>query len=409
MSNIIFYGAGAEAQKNIAKWESEGLVPVCFADADERKHYTKYAGYDILPLDEAITRYPDYLLYLVVGREKLRIVMDSLAKRGIPAERIKVANGVEWRKGCPCMGRMIGYTSSLNTCISWAYAKKIEISGDFETDISKYNGYCNQMLDDWRNGRPTHCDGCNNLREDFWEVKPKIGLLDIGTGKDGHYCNFRCIYCSIPKHTERAQFNERRRYIMSLMRYIYSISPDPSEVTISYAMGEISVTPNIDELISFWRDSGFRVSIVSNASVFNDNIADFLKDCNAVMHTSIDAGTKETFAQIKGFDMFGQVVSNLKRYSDNGAEIQLKYIMLDGVNNNEEDVCGFLDIAAGIKAEVFLSSDHHRTKQRLSDNALEMCMFFINECLPRGLAKPHIMREYFHRDDLQHIEQAKYR
>ena len=62
---IMFYGAGRYAADNLERWLSEGLIPVCFIDADEEKHNAlfpfdsnyKGAKFEILSLSEAIKKY----------------------------------------------------------------------------------------------------------------------------------------------------------------------------------------------------------------------------------------------------------------------------------------------------------------------------------------------------------------
>lgn len=62
--------------------------------------------------------------------------------------------------------------------------------------------------------------------------------------------------------------------------------------------------------------------------------------------TSPDAGTRETYKKIKQVDCFDRFVSNLKKYPlDKVISFQMKYIFLDGINDNKEDVDGFCEIA----------------------------------------------------------------
>ncbi len=93
--NAIFYGAGREARDKSDIWISNGLTPVCFADADANKHYTKFfpggeasLGYDILPLAEALGKYPDAPVAIAVGHERIDAVKDYLLRAGIAESRI---------------------------------------------------------------------------------------------------------------------------------------------------------------------------------------------------------------------------------------------------------------------------------------------------------------------------------
>lgn len=89
MASIIFYGAGQNAREKIEYWIEQGLEPVCFVDGDIKKQHTYFDKWEILPLFEALTRYPDYILYCTQIASSLGEVRNYLVKLGIPEERIK--------------------------------------------------------------------------------------------------------------------------------------------------------------------------------------------------------------------------------------------------------------------------------------------------------------------------------
>lgn len=93
MSSIIFYGAGQNAHEKISYWIKQGLEPVCFADGDVKKQYTYFDKWEILPLLEAISRYPDYEIYCTQTSACLGEVYNYLIKIGVPKERIKMCEG----------------------------------------------------------------------------------------------------------------------------------------------------------------------------------------------------------------------------------------------------------------------------------------------------------------------------
>lgn len=93
MASLIFYGVGRNAQENIEKWINEGFMPVCFSDADITKHYTKFEQWDVLPLLEAIQKYPDYEVYCTQNSYSLPQVHGFLLSVGIPDEKIHFFEG----------------------------------------------------------------------------------------------------------------------------------------------------------------------------------------------------------------------------------------------------------------------------------------------------------------------------
>lgn len=89
MSDIIFFGTGRNARENFDKWIGQGLSPVCFADGHAKNHYKAFGGLEVLPLLEAIRRYPDYVLYCTQHPMNLGEIYSFLLGVGIPRERIK--------------------------------------------------------------------------------------------------------------------------------------------------------------------------------------------------------------------------------------------------------------------------------------------------------------------------------
>lgn len=59
MKHVIFYGAGQNAKIKYQNWIKEGLMPVCFVDADINKQHTLFDKWEILSLYEALNKYPN--------------------------------------------------------------------------------------------------------------------------------------------------------------------------------------------------------------------------------------------------------------------------------------------------------------------------------------------------------------
>lgn len=89
MADMIFYGAGQNARRHLDEWKTKGCIPVCFADADIRKQHTFFDGIEILPILEAINKYPDYEMICTQAPFALEEVRQYLLALGIPEERIR--------------------------------------------------------------------------------------------------------------------------------------------------------------------------------------------------------------------------------------------------------------------------------------------------------------------------------
>jgi adenine C2-methylase RlmN of 23S rRNA A2503 and tRNA A37 len=79
------------------------------------------------------------------------------------------------------------------------------------------------------------------------------------------------------------------------------------------------------------------------------------------------------------------------------------YILLDGVNDNHDDVSEFVKLANTIGANVSLSCNQRSVSERLSKRATEAAGLFIVNCRGYGIT-PTITPENFNAKDLKNIE-----
>lgn len=86
-------------------------------------------------------------------------------------------------------------------------------------------------------------------------------------------CNWKCKHCYLPEHTSFGLTFEELKKILYDFREI-------GVHKIIYTGGEIFTRKDTIDIIEFSRYLGFSVSILSNASLINEDIARRLKDCN---------------------------------------------------------------------------------------------------------------------------------
>jgi len=93
---------------------------------------------------------------------------------------------------------------------------------------------------------------------------------------------------------------------------------------------------------------------------------------------SIDAGTSETWHNVKGFDNFNIVNTNLKKYranSNHSEQIHLKYILILGVNTHEHDYIGVVKIMKELGINHLILSCDIRGKYKRSKKEIDELVF----------------------------------
>ena len=187
------------------------------------------------------------------------------------------------------------------------------------------------------------CKGCKRLEYNDWDTSEKVTYVNFS-----YYpapCNCKCIYCNVWGYLNNSYKNCKEDIIIPKFLEIVSelrsrdLFSDKCEVQIS--PGEITIHPYKEELLDAL--PGFRYRIFTNASTYDKKIAEVLQRGKSEVFVSLDSGTRETYNKVKGMDCFEKVIANLKRYNEDGT-VFLKYILLPGINDSDEDIAGFLDI-----------------------------------------------------------------
>ena len=131
-------------------------------------------------------------------------------------------------------------------------------------------------------------------------------------------CNLRCTMCvthsdfidhshldKYPKHFDLDQYKSILDQMAPYKEFM-SIAPQ--------FQGEPFMSPHIHEMISYAREKGFCVGFTSNATLWSDEIIDFLIDQEVNnLCVSLDGATKDTYEQVRIGAKFETVVGNLNK------------------------------------------------------------------------------------------------
>ena len=405
----LFYGAGHNARLNINRWISEGNTPVCFVDMDIDKQREPfiindqaYQAFDVLSLQDAILRYPDYELYLTQTTLNLLDITNTLISQGIPKERIKYCEQVEYCKRCHSLGTMIMPVENgkkIVACCTPKIAPKYNSSGNIEKDINILSEKCSEIISKLKNGLQTTCDNCPELTYGMYLTNPKISILNLSSNFKNDACNFKCIYCSFDDRKTNTLTKETSSYFDSAYDVLKTIGKDSSIKTIDLNNGEITCSPHCEEIINILKNNDFMGNILTNASIYKQGIADLLASRKFTIGASLDAGTAETFAKVKGVDCFDRVVKNLKKYAATGGTIYLKYVFLENINDNINDIDHFLSIAREIADKSNIKFSIDMFSGLCSDKIIKMIYYFIDKCKDMGMT-PQPVLNTFQREDV---------
>lgn len=320
---------------------------------------------------------------ILSGKEQCKHDFLLLCQIGVNPYCISFYENFEWRKGCSFLGQFLWFGRSYYRSCVYRRGEflNIDYSGNILDDFKRIQHYWHETINHWRKNEPTPCDGCVILKEKLWPRKTELKSLSLYGGFKGERCNFHCCYCDAKENLKKA--NEEGITMVDAINTFLKINN--KDLLIALSAGEITVSPYKDDIFSILRANKIKTSIFSNGLIYDDSIYISLRDYNGSLNISLDAGTQETFYKIKGSIYYQKVIDNISKYSESNGKIELKYIFLEGINDNINDVNGFLAICEKYATSVRVSCNKFQYKKRLSNNTFVLIQHIIDRCKSNSL------------------------
>jgi len=350
-SKIVFYGAGGYAEDNFESLNQK-YAPVAFGDNDPRKQGTQFMGLPVLSLGQLEMDYAGCQYYITSDVAKCHIV-ESLITRGIdPSRIINFEESKKYRSCCHLESQMIINGQFASFCCS-DYGRnkspRVSLRGDvYEEVVRDFFAIRDKTIEELNqpagslanNNNP--CTGCYNVQNAPWLTHRYIRQLVF---TNPSFCNFNCSYCA-PFIGAKDYSQIATESLLGLLRFIKENNLINADTATQIVTGEISIHPMRDRILTELWDT--RCWVFTNASIYYKKIGEMLSNGRSRVFVSVDAGTRETFAKIKGADLFDRVCENLLRYSQDGL-VHLKYIVCHGLNDSPADIEGFIDLCGRMK------------------------------------------------------------
>jgi hypothetical protein len=211
------------------------------------------------------------------------------------------------------------------------------------------------------------CPKCANFQMDDWKIQYLINHVTFGWYPAP--CQCRCFYC-IDDIQDAHKFMSAEGVAESYERVFGALE---------YALGEGLIDPNAD-----WEFASGEIAIHPYRNRFLDlvgnRVAFFFTNCfkydpgvaanlaanpESGILFSVDAGTRETWRKVKGFDNYGAIVENLHRYrgSAQPSQLRLKYIIFPGINDGQADFEGAIALAKSLGRNYMVLAHDRRPSQ----------------------------------------------
>jgi sulfatase maturation enzyme AslB (radical SAM superfamily) len=238
----------------------------------------------------------------------------------------------------------------------------VDCEEDINASINNWLDMREQLIEQIRRGIPRtngFCENCAEIYFDTWDEVKDFTNFSISIYPSP--CNLKCRYCLYWKSgalnargleqavTKVEQvFNElRKRELLA------------NTFTIYLCSGEYSVHPYKQIIQKLFKDG--HILGLTNSVIYDETLAQKLKDGLSTLIISVDAGTHDTYERLRGVDAFEKVCENIKRYTKCG-NVRIKYILLKDINDNDNDWQGVIDFLHSIKHnELEIATDSVKT------------------------------------------------
>ncbi|MDR3294687.1 MAG: radical SAM protein [Clostridiales Family XIII bacterium] len=410
MSNI-FYGNSVSAAKNLDRYLQQGIRPDVFSDKEAGKCGSKLLGkYDVLQIDEALARYPDAYVWVTYRKAGSTLTM---LRGKIPPERIRFLEAnLEYRKGCNYLGHFISYRKdSFSPCCVTGELPIVRTSGPVRDRLAQWQNYTAQLMADIKAGQKNGCEKCHLLVDGFFRKDVRLDTINLGSNQRGDICNFQCIYCFCEPTLNRLSETADGLTTYEVMKQLAEIPEyDTEDFVVQLSNGEFFANEQCGEMIDILLQSKWKICILSNLSIYSEGFSTLLKDGRVQqVTTSLDAGTAETFATVKRADCFDRVVDNLRKYSFARTKLVVKYIFIEGINDNDRDIDGFYETVKGIgdadNVFIGLSNDQKTHLAPFTANMRRLSLRIIGKAKADGIRVIGV-KSYTNPKDVRFIDES---
>jgi hypothetical protein len=349
--NTALYCHGLFADTNILYLDKfYGATPAVVIDNDPKKKGFAELGVPVMPHAEAAEKFED-LHYYIQGNTYIYSVTGDLLSKGVKPENIINYVPVEKRDGCLIAETSIGISGShCNVCYEcgFNYNKNhcrmaYDGSADFDEQFALFRGnaFINEDSGyDCRSDCPMHKSG-------YYAARPKIRLIG---NYNSDYCELACMYCFLRELGMSKQKCEMRFRDWLEILLKSKVASEP--LVLHMCPTEKTKDGDVEESLGICRenaDAFEAVHLFSCCYAYRENLEPLLAKGMAKAFWSFDAGTEETFEKIKQRkNIFNRVLDNVAKYRKadafGGFSIIPKYSIFKGVNDNEKDFDGFIEI-----------------------------------------------------------------
>lgn len=374
---VIFYTVGSATFCNVRELKKRfGLLPTAICDRDKKKQGQTYRGLEginIISPEQALLQYPQGKFFITSLDYKYQIIGYLTKECGVNQDRIINYVPVEKIKSCSFLQKALIYDRNGNMQFCWREPCPSVPSENKILNPKELLELRNRLIDEIKNGKTlshSACANCPQICEGYYPKTPSSWSVNYFCQS---VCNYKCSYCTLA-HSDMSKLEKDvgRHTLGEVVNACKeeSLLNDEHSVILSTA-GEPLLHPKRKEFYEAF--DGAELHINTNCSIYDEDLADLMNKEKVLLISSIDAGTSETYKQVKGVDCYEKVKKNLTEYAkaDIGI-VALKYIFVPGVNDGIKDIDGFIQLCEETNAMFVIVSVDYYSIDKITEQTKKM-------------------------------------
>lgn len=200
---------------------------------------------------------------------------------------------------------------------------------------------------------PAACRACSSFGAYDWDRYPARGPFTQMSLNHFKKCNLKCAHCGYRRQDDAERDTPHEKVFDAIRRCIAAGICVPKPY-LEVGGGEPSLARGLEDIVQHALENGWEGLINSNAARFSQV---FASGVNAGLFTLLltpDAGSRETYARIKGVDNFENAWRNIGRYmAATEGKAVVKFILEEG---NKHDIPAMVETAKRYGASTLMLS-----------------------------------------------------
>lgn len=256
-----------------------------------------------------------------------------------------------------------------------------------ELPVEKILAARQKLIEDNNSAKDTLCKGCHFLQKKDWKAERKTkALIDQVYVSSFSICNLHCRYCFVYLDEFTPISNVAGYPLLPVFKELVEKGHLDPHGYIEWGGGEPTIVKGFAEIMRMLMHTGHTQQVHTSSVKFSPELAEALRLGKVRAVTSVDAGTRQTYEDVKGRDRFDIVWESVEKYARTGGDMTVKYILREN-NSDAENVRQFIARCrgAGVKNLVLTPDFREIAQGQVSEETVYGFALMVDEAKRNGI------------------------